>query len=401
MRSRLLTAAPWLYVGLLTAALAWSFLAASPLPQDDFGLYQSFIESLARGELDLSIPGFHGTDIFGVVVYLINRSPIAQIQGLIIASLLLPIAGFLAGRSLFRSAWHGMALATIVAMMPFISFVCLRGWTGPGYWLWMLLTLWMASRRSPLTGVFLAFAVLSKPFAVVLVPLIFVLFFDRSGFLETLRAWLQLRRRKNDVWTAMLIALLIVSAYLIAQFLQAGQIFVGAHRDLGVGGAIQGPMRIALNLAHTLQILFSVHNYYFLDPALTGPGNMMHTTPLLIFLGLFGLLSPGEYWKDLRLPRALLVGAILGILMNAFLDHMDHFYMEASILLLILTALPVLRKHPLWIPLVIATLHFQWFYFYLMTNEGFSLGWSFFAVPVVVDVCFLLWVALRHTKQYN
>ena len=370
----------WTYISLLMAAIALGLWTAKPSPQDDFSLYQSFIVSLAHGKVDLSIPGFHGTDIFGLIVYLVTRSSIAQIYGLMIAAVFLPLWGFLAGRALFKDEWHGIALATIVAMMPFVSFVCLRGWTGPGYWTWMLLTIWAAARQSKWTGVFWALAILSKPFAIILLPLIIVL---------------HANRKKNSPFSILhspllppiVTAFCLVSLYLLLQFFEAGRLFIGAHTDMAVGSVIQSPVRILLNLGHALQILFSVHNYYFPNPGLTGPGNMMHTTPVLIFLGLFGLLSPRQYWEDLQMPAALMIGAVLGIGMNTLLDHMDHFYMEASVLLLILAALPVLKKHPLWIPLVIATLHFQWFYFWLQYQTGFHLTWAFWAVPLTVDLC--------------
>ena len=379
MKRNALSVLPGLYILLLMGMMTAALLTATPSPQDDFSLYQSFIESLANGNLDLSIPGFHGTDIWGLAVYLVTRSPIAQIHGLMIAAILLPFFAFIAGRALFKDDWYGIVLASIITMMSFVSFVCLRGWTGPAYWSWMLLTVWAAARRSHFTGIFWALAMLSKPFAVVLLPLIYVLQ-GKKG-------------RKISVLPSIITGLLIVAAYLVVQYMQAGQIFVGAHADLSTTDAFQGPKRILLNLAHSFQILFSVHNYYYPDPALTGPGNMMHTSPVLIFLGLFGLLAPGELWKkNLNLSSALLGGALLGIAMNAMLDHMDHFYMEASILLFVLASLPVLRRYPLWIPIALATLHFQPFYFWMQYQSGFLLTWWFWAPVAVIDICFAGWL---------
>ena len=377
---------PWIYIGLLMASMAAGLLTATPSPQDDFSLYQSFIESLAGGKFDLAIPGFHGTDIWGFAVYMVTRSPIAQIYGLMIAAILLPFFAFIAGKELFKSEWHGVVLASIITMMSFVSFVCLRGWTGPGYWSWMLLTVWAAARQSRFTGIFWALAILSKPFAVILLPLIFVLQKKRKKIFSILNF-------QFSISPSIITGLLIVAVYLLAQYIQAGQIFVGAHADLSPVGAFQGTERILLNLAHSFQILFSVHNYYYPDPALTGPGNMMHTSPVLIFLGLFGLLAAGEVWKkQLNLASALLAGALFGIAMNAMLDHMDHFYMEASILLFVLAALPVLRKYPLWIPLALLTLHFQPFYFWMQYQSGFALTWWFWAPIAVIDICFAGWL---------
>jgi hypothetical protein len=383
---RLASSLPYLYLGALSLAIAAIFLRATPQPLDDHFLYQQFIEALASGRLDLSIPGFHGTDFFAVPLYWLTHSPIIQIYTLMLWGIALPFLAFLAGRALARheewtrDEWYGLALASVIAMMPFVNFVALRGWTGPGYWGLMLLTIWLgASKRTWLAGIFFGLAILTKPFALVLLPLL--LHFAWTG--------------KRTVWhrqySAILIGLGIAALYALIQILQAGHLIVGAHMDVTTTTVWQGPTRIALNLAHSLQILFSVHNYYYPDPSKTGPGNMMHTSPILIFLGLFALLSPKDFFDKSRLPFALLIGALFGIGLNALLDHMDHFYMEASVLLLILASLPALKKHPLWIPIALATLHFQVFYFYLQYRPGFGLDRWFFLVPAIVDIAVGIW----------
>lgn len=393
----------WIGVFFLTVALAIGLLGATPAPQDDHYLYQKFVESVAAGKPDFGIPGFHGTDWLGIVVFLITKSPIAQIHGLLIAAVLLPLLGYAAGKSLYKDETSGLLLAGIVTMMPFISFVLFRGWTGAGYWMLMLLTVIGASRKSWWTGIPWALAILTKPFAIVLFPLIVALSGRSSEslwlkFIPT--SWFMHRRKYPAPWiTALLFVVLLVGGYLIAQYVQAGRIFVGAHDGLTPMTALQGPVRILLNLAHSVQILFSVHNYYFVDPALTGPGNMMHTTPVLMFLGLFALFAPTKYFRDRGLPMALLTGAVLGLFLNALLDHMDHFYMEASVFMLILAAIPVLKAHRLWIPVVLATLHFQWFYFWLQYESGFALTWAFWLVPLTVDLCYIAWAGYSYIRE--
>ena len=80
--------------------------------------------------------------------------------------------------------------------------------------------------------------------------------------------------------------------------------------------------------------------------------------------------------------------------MNALLDHMDHFYMEAAILLFIIAAMPVLLRTPLWIPLTYGTLLFQWFYFYLQYKPGFLFQWWFFSTPVIIGIWMSGWLAI-------
>lgn len=385
---------PWAYVSLLVGAVAFSMLNAQIAPRDDHFLYQAFIEKLARGTLDLSIPGFHGMNILTVPWYWIRRSPLAQIEFQMLSGMLLPLFAFLAGRGLFRSTWHGIVCATIIALMPFLSFSSLRGWMVAVYNVLFFLTIVLAAQRSRFTWIPFGFSVISLPFAIALFPLLAALTPPPSP----------LRQAQGDrmagVWRyrQMLLGLAIPAVYVALQLLQTGRIGIGVHTEYTALGVWAGPERVFLNIAHALQMLFSVHNYYFPDPALTAPGNLMHTTPVLIFLGLFALLAGREFVREQKLRIALLLGATIGIGLNVVIDHMDHFYMETGIFFLILAALPVLQRYPLWIPLALATLHFQWFYFFLQFQEPFGLTWTFFAVPALVDASFALW-CLVHPRQ--
>ena len=363
---------------LFVSGLAASMFFVLPSPQDDHFYYQAFVERLAGGHFDLSIPGFHGADILAVPFFWLNHSPVAQIEFQMFCVLLLPLLGFLAGRRLFGSAWHGVMLSAAVTMMPFSSFVMLRGWTGPSYLCLLLLTLFAIAGKKWWSWIPWAFAILTKPFAVALLPLFFV--FPRSK-----SSWRML--------SIVALGLFFPTLYVVAQYLQVGHVLVGVHTTITEKTVWQGPLRILLNWAHTFQILFSVHNYYFPNPALTGPGNMMHTTPVLIFLGIFALLEPKKYFPNIRFPAALACGILVAIGLNTLLDHMDHIYMETGILLLIVASLPALRKHPCWIPFALFTLHFQWFYFFLQFRTPFHITLPFLMiVPAIVDGIFLLWV---------
>ena len=352
----------------------------SPYPLDDHFFYQSFVEALAAGKLDLTIQGFHGSDFFAAIWHLFSQSPISQIEFQIFSAILIPMCAFLAGRTLFKSDTSAALVAGVFAMMPFVLYVGLRGWTGSSYMCLMLLAIASARRFPSASGILLAFAILTKPFAIALLPLILVLgsskckWYKRSSFI---------------------IALIIPVAYFSLQYIQVGQILIGSHEAINQFTVWQGPTRIILNLAHSLQILFSVHNYYFVTPALTGAGNMMHTTPVLVFMGLFALLVRSVSDQSDSVRKALLSGAIIGIGLNALLDHMDHFYMQAGVLCLILAAIPLLKKYPIWIPIVLATLHFQWLYFFLQYENIFQLGQFFFIVPVTVDSIFVLFCIFR------
>lgn len=367
---------PWTFIAFLVFGTAWSFAHTTPLPLDDHYNYQRFIETLASGSLDLSIPGFHGSDFLAAIWHLFSGSFISQIEFQIYCALLLPFLAYIAGRDLFKGEWEGVVFATIITMMPFFSFVALRGWTGPAFHCLLMLTIIASERRSRWTGVLFGFAIITKPFALALAPLLFI---NASP-----------RRPRWKGYRDLYIGIGIAALYVLVQYVQVGHVIVGSHSHLNQANVWQDPLRIILNAAHSLQILFSVHNYYFPDPALTGPGNMLHTTPVLIFLGLWGMFHQQSFYKR-RVGYALACGMIIGIGLNMLLDHMDHFYMEAGVLMLIFAAIPVLKRNQIWIPLVLATLHFQWFYFFLQYRQTFTMDYTFFLIPLIVDAAFLFW----------
>jgi hypothetical protein len=373
----------WAYLAILVSGVALSMIMATPHPIDDHFAYQRFIEALAGGVFDLSIPGFHGMNILTVPWYLISRSEIAQIEFQMLAGVLLPFCAYLAASSLFGSRWHGMIFATIIALMPFLSFSALRGWMVAIYNCLFFLTIYGAVKNAKWTWFTWGFSIISLPFSLALLPLLVVL--------------TPVKYVKKDLFAYLhhyryiVYGLLIPAVYVLIQIAQVGQVNVGVHEEFNQWTIWQGPERMFLNLAHSLQIMFSVHNYYFIDPAKTGHGNLMHTTPILIFLGLLAFCNAKTYFKKQSLPLALFLGAVIGIGLNVMLDHMDDFYMETGIFFIILAALPVLKSMPVWIPLVLATLHFQWMYFYLQHGSTFQLDYWFFVVPLVVDVCFIGW----------
>ena len=372
----------WLVL-VLMAGFAVTFLHSAVFPMDDHFNYQAFIQALASGNLDLTISGFHGSDFLAVPLYWVFPSPILQIYFQIAAAILLPLCAYAAAWVLYKTTSERVVFVCVLSMMPFLYFVALRGWTGPAYWDLLLLSIAAAPVWPYIGAVLLALAILTKPFAIALLPLFFVLL---------PKQWSKKQKRIPVYITVGLCVL-----YMAVQYMQAGQIIIGSHSELNQFSVWQRPKRIFLNLAHSLQILFSVHNYYYPDPSLTGPGNMMHTTPILVFLGLFALTT--GVWEKVK-QRALGLGFGLGIGLNALLDHMDHFYMQAGILCLIIASIPLLMKHRFWIPLVLATLHFQWFYFYLEYKDPFSLNMYFFLVPAIVDVLFLFSVVKNRKTVY-
>ncbi|MBU2213311.1 DUF2029 domain-containing protein [Patescibacteria group bacterium] len=336
------------------------------------------MEKLASGEFDFSIPGFHGSNVFALPWYWITSSEFAAIEIQLFFALILPLCAYLAGKALFDSKWHGLMLAGIITMMPFVSVISKIGYTSSGLFVLMLLTIYGVCRGRWWAGVTFGLAILTKPFALALLPLLWI---KRPT-----------EGKKLLRYQALLVGISIPVLYVIVQYLQVGHVIVGVHPELNESTVWQGPMKVLMNLAYALQVLFSVHNYHYPNPGGTGHENLLHTTPILMFLGLFAFLAPSKFFPDRKLFFPLFIGAAIGFGMNAIVATMNEYYMQAGMLLVILAALPVLKKYPLWIPFVLATLHFQWFYFYLAFSERLQLGLLFCAAPVVVDLIFLVWI---------
>lgn len=361
----------------MTFGLALSFSGLTISPDRDYHFYQAFVEALASGKLDLSIPGFHGSNVFAVIWYWISHSKVAEIEFQMFYSLLLPVTSYLAGKSLFNSKWHGLMLAAAVTMMPFVSMISGIGYTSAGLFVLMLLTIYGACEKKWWTWITFGLAITTKPFALALLPILWIKRSTGGSLIKRNRY--------------ILLGLLIPAAYVIIQYIQAGHVTVGVHPELNEATVWQGPVKILLNLAYALQILFSVHNYHYPNPGGTGHENLIHTTPVLIFLGLFALFSYKKYFDDKKLPIALLIGVLICFGLNAIVATMNEYYMQAGVLLLIIASLNALKKHPIWIPIALATLHFQWFYFYLAFSERLMLTEMFFGAVVVVDLLFLGW----------
>lgn len=370
-------------VAALTLAQAFVLLSATPHVDRDGRFYQAFAEALAQGKLNLAIPGFHGAGFFAGVWHLLWPSSLSHIYFQMFCALLIPALAFIAGRSIFRDDLAGFLFAVGAMMMPFWWLISLIGYTGASYTCALLITLIGAAHRQRWTFLPWAVAILIKPFAVVLLPVVIVL----------MRGARKKSKKKDRLLTAQIVlAFLLPALYALTQYLQVGHLIVGVHPQFSESNILQDPRKIFLNLALALQMLFSVHNYHYPDPRGTGHDNMLHTTPLLIIFGLIAIAERKTYFKDPKFAIALLMGAIGCFVLNAVVGTMDPYYMDAGVLLLVIASLPFLVKNPIWIPLVLATFHFQWFYAALRYQDLLHLGFGPFVMPAIVDLIFAVWV---------
>jgi hypothetical protein len=379
MTPRSLFRSPVFHLSLLTGAILIAFAHTHIHPMDDHGRYQLFIETLATGQVDLSIPGFHGASFLALPLYIITRSDLTNIHFQILCATLLVPLMYLAVFSLFREKFLALVAAYAMAMMPFFMFLSFRGFTFSSYTLFVLLAIWLYGRGSRMAWLPLGIAIVIKPFAIALFPLLLLWKPEQQSDSQ----W---RRGRMQV----LLACIIPGLYVIAQILQVGHIITAASGNFDQSNVFLFS-RLPLNAAHGVQILFSIHNFYFLEPALTRMSNMVHTSPLFMVFGLFTLLSPREFFSDRRPALGLAASFIAAYLLASSLDHMDNLYLQTSVLMLLFASLPFFKKYPLWIPVVLATLHFQWLYAYLELREVFQLNYWFFTPAVAVDLLFLMW----------
>ena len=349
----------------------------------DFKHYQRFAEELASGQLDLSIIGFHGSDFVTALWYLWSSSPMAHLELQMVSAFLIPFAAYGAAYGLYKNKWHGMLFASAVALMPYVSYSYITGYTQASNILFFLLTIIGAVGNKWWTGITWAIAILTKPFAVILLPLLLI-YAPRNGT--------RLKRFRH-----VLIGLGLCALYVTAQYIQIGEVLVGVHGNTDALVIWDGPIKVIRNAAWGVQTLFSVHNYYYADPSITGHWNLLHTTPVLIVLGLFALFAPKTYFRDnSSLHLGLLTAAVFGFALNSIVS-MDNYYMQFMVLIIILAALPVLMQHQIWIPIVLLTLHYQWFYFFLDFREAAALQPIAFALPIMIDITAVLW-CMCHTK---
>lgn len=398
---------PLIHVAILTAVMLFVLSQTSIKPMDDHFQYQAFIEALATGRIDFSISGFQGASFLAFPLYLVTRSPLASIHFQILcAALLIPMA-YGAAYTLFKDRVSALFAAYAMAMMPFFFFLSFRGFTFTSHAFFILLTLFLIGKGSRFAWISLGISIIIKPFSAALIPFLLLSEFSSS---EPQRALLdsdhgpsleenKLRRveKHKEKWRQAGLALLIPLLYVAAQFLQTGTINASSSGTFDYTNVFSFS-RFPLNVAHGIQMLFSVHNFYFPDPALTRMSNMVHSSPLLMAFGICALLYPGFFFRDQRLARALGISFLAAYILAALLDHMDNAYMHTSVLLLLFASLPFLRHLPLLIPLVLATFHFQWLYAYLEMQDAFHLGYTFFTVPLVVDFLFGFWCLFSWEK---
>ena len=354
----------WLIPAIMTIVIGMVFLYSTPVPKADYIYYQSFIEALARGHIDMSIIGFHGSDFLALPWYLVTRSSFALIGFQKFCALCLPTLSYLVGKKWFGTR-GGILFCCMFLFPPFMPFLAYQGWTYPSYFCLIFLGFLFDRGWGWLP---LSIAIVTKPFAVIFLP-----------FLK--RWWL---------------ALLIPIAYVCFEYVQVGQIQVGVHQGTTASNAF--PLdRLTDNLIFGFQTILSVHRSKL--NASVGIDDMIHTSPLVVFLGLRGLIETGYLPTRLR----LLLGSsfVMGLALNFLLADIDTNYLDTPLLCLILASIPVMLQSTRWIPLVGLTMFFPWWYFLLGYYHSFALPSWFYVWPSMAFLLSLIPMSATVTRWFE
>ena len=134
-------------IGLASAALAITYVLATPNPKDDVYLFNRFVKTAVHeGRIDLTIPCLQGTSFFAIPIYWLTgmEQPVIFTNALL--TVFIPIAAFLAGRAWFGEK-AGTVVVALVLFQPYEVLTVLRGWNHGPQMLFLFLVLWLLKRE--------------------------------------------------------------------------------------------------------------------------------------------------------------------------------------------------------------------------------------------------------------
>ncbi|OGY50288.1 MAG: hypothetical protein A3J65_04635 [Candidatus Buchananbacteria bacterium RIFCSPHIGHO2_02_FULL_45_11b] len=363
-----LTKNPWSHLIFLALLLAL-FYGQTSFNLMAGGWYQLFVEKIVdEGQIDFSLPGFHGADFITLPIYYFFRSSRSTAILDIAAAFLNIFLIYLAVKEIFKNKKFGIFAAYLYLLNPFTYANAFRGDHHTPMITFTLLGLYLLFKNSKLAFFAFGLSYISRPFAVALFPL----FIYRNKIRQ------------------FILSLSIPLIYVIAEYWQTGKIMIGEHPDFTPANLFS-LKRFALNLIYAFQNYFSVHNYSFLNSV--APGDMIHLSPFISFLALIGILNYKKYFPDKKLFYSLLISAAIALFIPASFYHLDMWYLWVFNFLLILLALPVLVKFTKIIPLVALSFFFQFFYVYLTYRHIFWNGYGIFLIPGAILIVSLIYLA--------
>lgn len=358
---------PWAHLIFLALLLILLYSQSTIYLMDDSYYYQRFTEKLVNeGQVDFSLPGFHGADFLTAPIYLITRSPFSVAILDIIAAILNIFLIYLATREIFRNEKLGVFAAYIYVLNPLDYSNPLRGHHHTPLIMLILLGLYLLFRNSKLTFLAFGLSYIVRPFGIALAPLF-------------------LYKKKIGQF---FLSLTIPAAYLIGEYWQIGKIHIGVHTNL-TPTTLFSPQRFILNLGYAFQNYFSIHNYSFLNRLDTA--DMIHLSPFITFLALIGVLYHQKFFTDKKLFLALLASSVIALVIPASFFHLDMWHLWTFNLTLILLALPVIMKFTKLIPFIVLSFFFQFFYTYLTFRDVFWHNYTIFVIPASILIISLIY----------
>ncbi len=367
---------PWTHLVFLACLLIFIYSQSTIVLMDDNVHYQAFTEKLAKGQFDLSIPGFHGGDFLTLPVYLLTHSKASVAYSEMLSAILAIFTMYLAVKEIYGNKVWAVIAAYIFLLMPFDYALPLRGHHNVSIIFLATLGLYLLFKNSRFAWLVFGLSYITRPFTIALAPL----FLYKKKFKQ------------------FFLSLIIPAVYVAAQYWQIGRIHLGVHENL-TPGSLFSVNRFFLNLAYAFQNYFSIHNYSFLN--CLGSYDMIHLSPFITFLALLGFLYQKRYFSDRRLFFALLASAAIALAIPASFFHLDMGYLLVFNLCLIFLALPVITSHWLLPPIVTASFFFQFLYAFLSYQNEYWYNYSLFVVPVCIFIISLIYAFILRNKSNN
>ena len=350
-------------------------------PLEDALFYQPFVEDLLKGQINTSGSGFQGSSFPAIILHLFWPNT----QSFVITQLFFGIATipliFIVTKQIFERNKPAIIATLLYALMPDVVFSGLHGYPQGFFNFSTLFVVYLLLKNSKLTGLAFGWSLISKPFSIALFP-----FFIKQKQIKPF-----------------IFGCLIGLFYLAIQINLAGQIMIGAHKDLNATNVFKFE-KIGRSLASAPQFIFSVHAY---SPNGDNTlGDRLHTSPLVAISALLVVFHMRN-----KLPKkhqqSLIYFSIFSFSLAALIGYIDPIYLHTFIFSIIWLSLPALESMPILLFGSVLTSYYSYLFVSLPSGRywGQDYYWIF-SIPVVCTfVLFWLeqtWLSeqIRNTKTH-
>ena len=372
---------PWFYISVMMLLMTLLFIFGNITPSDDDFSYQLFAEKIVdQREIDLSISGFHGADFFVAIIYFFTRSSFSVYYlDMILAILSIPLF-FLVFKKIFNNAYIGLLSSFWYMMSPYIYANAFRGGHQTAFLFFTLLGLFFLFYKPKYSFLF-GISYIIKPFSIALAPL----FIYKKEYKQ------------------LLLSFIFPIFYMIAQYLQIGRLIIGSHSDLTVG-VLFSFKRFILNIVYAFQNYFSIHGFSPINDVYLS--DMIRISPLITFFAFFAIFYHKQFFKNTKFYWFILMSAIISFIIPTSFFRFDYnYYLIFDLILVILFLMPI-AKYYKFLPIVVFSLFFQFFYlflaspFYFLSLES-KIILFFIPVCILILSLFFVYYKFKHDKQMN